>query len=159
MSETAGKTRLSQIYDEVINARQLDQADEFFASDLVEREALPGAEGHKGIQAYKQYLTTIFNAFPDYHENVEEIIAEEDNAMVRFTATGTQHGELLGLAPTGKGISIQGIDIYHLAHGKIAEHRRYLDAAGLMQQLIGFPLSGQTVPSPTAMLPTAQARA
>jgi steroid delta-isomerase-like uncharacterized protein len=119
MSATVDRTRLSQIYEEVINARRLDQAIEFFAPDVVEQEPLPGTEGYEGLHAHKRFLMVMFEAFPDYQENIEEIIADENKAMVRFSATGTHHGALMGLPPTGRQVSTQGIDIYRVAEGKI----------------------------------------
>jgi len=62
--------------------------------------------------------------FPDWHETIEDIIAEGDKVWVLLTATGTHTGEFLGLAPTGKKITLMTIDIYRIANGKLVWGRR-----------------------------------
>jgi C-1 hydroxylase len=56
----------------------------------------------RGPEGYRQFLTKLFKAFPNWHETIEDIVAEGDKVWVRFTATGTHVGEWLGLAPTRK---------------------------------------------------------
>jgi len=65
-----------------------------------------------------------FKAFPDFHETIEDIIAEGDKVWVLLTYTGTHTGEWLGLAPTGKKITCRAIDIYRIVNGKIVWGRR-----------------------------------
>ncbi len=52
---------------------------------------------------------------------IEDIIAEGDKVWVRFKATGTHKGEYRGLAPTGKKITVMGVDIYRIVNGKVVE--------------------------------------
>jgi len=76
-------------------------------------------------------------AFPDWSCTVEEVIAEDDKVVTRVILRGTHKGDFLGIPPTGKTISVAGVSIFRIAHGKIAEHWVQSDAVGLMRQL-GF---------------------
>jgi steroid delta-isomerase-like uncharacterized protein len=148
------KTTIKKFYEEVVNTREPNRADQHIATDMVEHGDLPGTEGYDGLEAFKQFLSTMINAFPDYQTTIEEVIAEMDKVVVLTTVSGTHHGDFMGLAPTGTHITLPGIDIYRVVEGNIVEHRGYFDGARLMQQLIGFPRPGQTAGGPTAVLRT-----
>ena len=107
-------------YVEVYNKQNLELADNFVASDYVD----PDYPQLQGLEALKQMMNMFYKAFPDFHETIEDIIAEGDKVWVLFTYTGTHKGEWLGLAPTGKKIKCKAIDIYRIADGKIVEGRR-----------------------------------
>jgi predicted ester cyclase len=66
---------------------------------------------------------------------VEDIIAEGDKVVIRFTSTGTQEGEFAGIAPTGKKVTIREVAIFRLADGKIVEQWGMPDIHGLLEQL------------------------
>jgi predicted ester cyclase len=66
---------------------------------------------------------------------IEDVIAEGETVMTRWSCRGTHKGELNGIAPTGKQITISGVTIARISNGKIAEGYVNWDAQGLMQQL------------------------
>jgi predicted ester cyclase len=66
---------------------------------------------------------------------IEDIIAEGETVMTRWSCRGTHKGDLSGVAPTGKQVTISGMTVGRLANGKIAEGYVNWDALGLMQQL------------------------
>ena len=69
-------------------------------------------------------LSTIFNrstAFSDFSLSVEDVIAEGEKVMTRYTWRGTQQGPLLGIAPTGKQATVTGIVVSRVVEGKIVE--------------------------------------
>lgn len=76
-------------------------------------------------------------AFPGLHYTVEDMVAEGDKVVVRFTSRGTHHGAFRGIPPTGKAIAYTGILIWRFVEGKIAEHWAVPDLLGLLQQLSG----------------------
>jgi predicted ester cyclase len=79
-------------------------------------------------------------AMPDYHVTIEDMLAEGDQVVVRFSFTGTHTGaDFIGLAPSGKQVNVTGISIFRLANGKIIEHRAEEDQLGLLQQLGAMP--------------------
>lgn len=80
-------------------------------------------------------FTLGFSAFPDWHETIEDIIAEGDRVWVRITYTGTHRGEFMGLAPTGKKVTSRAVDIYRVVDGKLAEYWNVTDNVGIFRQI------------------------
>ena len=85
------------------------------------------------------YRTT----FPDLQVTVDDLIAEGDQIVARWTARGTHRGELMGTAPTGKAATIMGIIIDRFAGGRIAEEWVHYDALSMLQQLGVSSVPGQ----------------
>jgi steroid delta-isomerase-like uncharacterized protein len=79
--------------------------------------------------------------FPDLHVIVEDVVAEEDKVVVRWVASGTHQGDLMGLPPSGKRVSVAGITISRFEGGKVAEEWELYDTMGMMQQLDAIPSS------------------
>ena len=90
--------------------------------------------GHDGFLGYMQ---TIRDAFPDFHNHIEEIITSEDRAVARLTYSGTHKGELLGRAPTGRRIEYAGVAMFTMPSDRISKVWVLGDLWGLMQQLEG----------------------
>lgn len=74
---------------------------------------------------------------------VEDLLAEGDKVVDRWTARGTHPGELIGIPPTGKEVTITGMDILRISNGKIAEIWHQEDMLGMMQQLGVIPQMAQ----------------
>ena len=79
------------------------------------------------------------NAFPDGRIDVREIHTAGDTAIVEFTGSGTHRGDLMGIAPTGRRLSIPVITVLTVRGGKIVSEREYMDMAHLMRQLGVMP--------------------
>jgi len=88
-----------------------------------------------GIEAMNNVITTCRAAFHDLNVTVDDIMAEEDKVTARFTARGVHKGEFMGLPPTGKAITMTGIEIFRIKDGKIVELWGEANLMGLMQQL------------------------
>jgi predicted ester cyclase len=89
----------------------------------------------RGIEGIKNEVKAHRVAFPDWQEHVDDIIAEGDRVVIRFTSTGTNLGTFAGNAPTGRKVRIQEVAIYRLEGGKIVEQWGMPDLNGLMTQL------------------------
>jgi len=89
----------------------------------------------KGLEWYKRSLIVLFKGFPDYHATIEDIIADGDKVWARITYTGTNTGEYLGLAPTGKKISYNSVTIKHIVDGKMVEGWTVNDMSDFFMQL------------------------
>ena len=138
---TAENTALvRRLIDELINGGDLAVADELFAADFVYRA--PGMEV-RGPDGMRQVFAMLRGAFPDWHETVEDLIAEGDRVVFRVTGRGTHRGAFFGIPPTGKAVAMVGIDIVRVAGGRLAEHWAVFDQLGLMQQLGAIPAPGQ----------------
>jgi len=115
---------------EAENTKNLSSIEDIVASDCVDH-----AHQLKGVEEYKQYITVFSKGFPDFHETIEDIIAEGDKVWVRFTFTGTHTGEYRGLAPTGKKITAEIVDIFRIVDGKVVEWWEVADALNMSKQL------------------------
>jgi steroid delta-isomerase-like uncharacterized protein len=109
-------------------------ADELFSHDLVDHApAIP--EQPPGPQGQREALEAFRRAFPDLRVTTEDLVAEGDRVVLRWTARGTHKGDLGGIPPTGKEATLKGIDILRIENGRIAERWAEYDNLGLMQQL------------------------
>src|SRR5207247_1309127 len=106
---------MRRIYEEIISGGNLGLIDELFAEDVVEHEELGGGHGAAGL---RRFFTALRGAFPDYHTEVQDLIAEGDRVVARITAHGTHCGEFLGIPATGKRVAVSGIDIIRFEGGK-----------------------------------------
>ncbi len=133
MSES-NKAVVRRLFEEVWNKGNLQVADELFSPTYSHHDPSTPDVG-RGPEGEKKRATLYRNAFHDFRMTVEEIIAEGESVTARWSSRGTHKGELNGIAPTGKQISITGMSIARFAGGKIVEGWVNWDALGLMQQL------------------------
>jgi steroid delta-isomerase-like uncharacterized protein len=119
-------------YDAVLNRGDVDLLDELATSEYIEHDPLPG-QG-TGRQGLKDRVTAIATAFGQTF-TIEDVIAESDRVVVRWTGSGKHVGEFMGIPPTGRSFTIAGIDIHRIEDGRIAEHWHVVDQLSLMQQL------------------------
>lgn len=119
---------------EAYNNRQLDIFDELVAEDYIDH-----VFEQRGREYLRQLFTMAFEAFPDWYEAIEDIIAEEDRVWVRVKATGTHTGEwnLFGaqLPPTGKKTTMMMVFIWRIADGQLAEGWEVDDNLEFLKQL------------------------
>jgi steroid delta-isomerase-like uncharacterized protein len=127
------KALVRRYYEALWNRWDFALADELIAERLVFRGSL--GVGVRGREGFKEYMRAVRAAFPDFHNLVEELIAEGDRAAARLTYTGTHRGKLLGIAPTGRRVSYAGVALFRIAEGRIAEGWVVGDLHGLARQL------------------------
>jgi len=133
MSDTDNKAVVGRYYDEVLNQRKVDLIGELAAEDYVEHDPFPG-HGN-GRSDLKARAGLILGAFNPLVFTVEDVVAEGDRVVVRWSQTGTHSGNFMGIPPTGKEFTIAGIDIHAVREGRMAEHWHVVDQLALMQQL------------------------
>ena len=88
-----------------------------------------------GIEEYKQAYNHYLSAFHDTNITIGELIAEGDKVMSRVTLSAVHKGELPGIPPTGKTLTVSAFTVFRLVDGKIAEEWESLDELGMMMQL------------------------
>src|SRR5574341_2330690 len=139
MSTETNKAISRRYWEEVFSKGNLAAADEIIAPDYADSGpgALPGLP--PGREGNKMLVTAYRNAFPDVHFTVDEQMAEGDKVMTRWTAHGTHKGELAGIPPTGKSVTVAGVSVERIVNGKIAERWDIFDQFGMMQQLGVIP--------------------
>jgi predicted ester cyclase len=126
-----------RLHAALLDSRDPDVADDFFAPDFVSHNNPPGFPA--GVDGVKRFFTMFRDAFPDVAVEIDEIVVEGDRVAVATTFTGTHEGELMGVAPTRRRVSVTGIDIVRVSGGRIVEHRGLTDIVGLMRQLTAEP--------------------
>jgi len=131
------KAVVVKFLEEVINQNRMDSADGLVVEDFVELDPLPGQR--QGRDGLKEVLGMMRAAFPDIHWAVEEMVAEGDTVVTRFTWKGTHRGAFLGVRATGKSVSVKGVVIDQLSNGKMSKSRILMDSLGMMQQLGAIP--------------------
>ena len=89
----------------------------------------------QGIEGVRLFFTAFREGMPDVHVRIDEIVAEGDRAAIATMIEGTHTGVLMGIEPTGRRISVRGIDMVRVADGRIVEHRGLTDTVGLLRQL------------------------
>ena len=92
---------------------------------------------------YEELMRAIRAAFPDQRVTVEDMIAEGDKVVTRYTSSGTHKGDFMGIPATGNKVVATGIVISRIAEGKIAEEWEEFDGVGFMQQLGVIPPIGE----------------
>ena len=140
MSADDNRSLTQRFYAEVWNKGNLDAVDDIMTGDFVDHAAPPGFPS--GPEGAKQVFTMYRTAFPDFRLSLEDLIAEGDKVVARWVTHGTHQGELMGIPPTGKPVTVTGIDLFRFAGGKIAEHWAEFDMMGMMQQLGVIPAPG-----------------
>ena len=133
MSEAENKTLARRFNEDVWGRGDQAALEELLDPDFVDHDALPGQP--PGREGHKQILAAFRSAFPDLNVTTEDIVAEGDKVVSRWTARGTHQGELLGIAPTGNGVTIKGIDVLRVAEGRIVERWAQFNDLEMMQQL------------------------
>ncbi|HEU5379461.1 MAG TPA: ester cyclase [Ktedonobacteraceae bacterium] len=133
MSTEHNKTIARQFFEDAYNTGNVALLEQLLAPTYVDYKAPPGTpDGPQGIAAI---ITMFRQAFPDLRFTIEDQVAEGDRVVTRYTFRGTQQGELMGIPPTGKQVSIGGISIYRISDGKMQQAWIEYDMLGLMQQL------------------------
>jgi len=140
MSTEENKALVRRFYEEVFNKKNLTGVDAFVDPQIIEHALPPGLPG--SIEGTKQFIGMYLKAFPDLHLTTEDMIAEGNKVVARITARGTHQGEFMGIPPTGKQVTMTGIQIVRTADGRITENWINLDALGLLQQLGVVPPPG-----------------
>jgi steroid delta-isomerase-like uncharacterized protein len=110
---------IRRFYYELWNRWDLALADEIVAPDLRFRGSL--GTTLEGREAFKRYVERVRAAFPDWHNEIDELIPADDKVVARITCGGTHEGELFDVAPTGRRVSYVAVGIFRLAGGKIEE--------------------------------------
>jgi steroid delta-isomerase-like uncharacterized protein len=125
----------------VFNESSVENASAYFSDDLIIHDASHPTE-NRGGQEYVRITGGYLKALAPFRGQVEDILACEDKVVVRWTFQGTHTGYLMGLAPTQKPASFEGVTIFRMEHGKIVEAWELQDTFTLLQQLELVPSIG-----------------
>jgi steroid delta-isomerase-like uncharacterized protein len=129
-------------FAEGVVSGNLDVIDEVMAPDVVDHDPAP-FQG-PGPQGFKDFFSTMRSAFPDMNIEPEHMTATDDDVAIAYTLTGTHEGEFLGVEPTGRTISVRGVQIARFNEdAKIVERWGSSDELGILQQLNAVQIEGE----------------
>ena len=133
MNTNKNKSLIQRLYNEFFDKWNLQVVDELISPNFI-CHAIP-PELPKGPQGFNQFYSWLRSAFPDIRFTVNDLIAENDKVVVRWTWHCTHTGNYIEIAPTGKKISVDGIAIYRIENDQIVERWVQLDINGMMKQM------------------------
>src|SRR5690242_20909099 len=133
MSE-GNKNVVRRLFEEVWNKGNLQVTDELFTPNYSHHDLATPDVG-RGPESEKKRATLYRTAFPDLRLTVEDILAEGETVVARWSCRGTHKGDLNGIAPTGKQFNVTGVSMVRFTNGKMSEGFVNWDALSLMQQL------------------------
>jgi steroid delta-isomerase-like uncharacterized protein len=127
------------IWDQIVNQGKLELFDQYFSPDYTLQTPTVSVKGPAGA---REYYSALLGAFSDCEFIVEDSFEDQGRIAKRWVFRGTHTGELNGIAPTGKRITLAGVTLARMADGKIVEERDFADELGLLQQLGVIPPLG-----------------
>jgi steroid delta-isomerase-like uncharacterized protein len=137
MTPEENKAIRRRYYEEAWSTKDPSVLDRYISPSVVDhgtREA-PVEGWDSSIDGVKQRHAALYAAFPDAALAIEDMLADGDRVVTRFTVTGTHQGEFMGVPATGKQVSFGGIDSARMEDGMLMEHWLAVDMMGLLQQL------------------------
>ena len=126
--------------EEIWNKGNFDLIDELYTSDFV-HHFLPNGSVTIGLEEQRKHVRAHREAFPDWAEEIQQIVAEGDLVVTHFVSTGTNKGSFMGNPPTGKEVHVNEMSIVRIVDGKIAEQWLLPDLLSMNQQLGLIPES------------------
>jgi steroid delta-isomerase-like uncharacterized protein len=127
------KWLIQHYYEKLWNQWEISLVDEII-SEAIEFRGSIGLSV-RGRDGFTGYVETIRTAFPDFHNRIDDLIAEENKVVALLTYTGTHQGMLFDIAPTGKRVEYAGTAVFRIEGGQIASGWVLGDRLGLLQQL------------------------
>ena len=91
------------------------------------------------FEQFMGLLAAFRSAFPDLHISINSQVAEGDTVVTLWTFTGTQRGELQGIPPSGKKVTMDGVSVDRFEGKAVIDHREFFDQLGMLQQLGAIP--------------------
>jgi steroid delta-isomerase-like uncharacterized protein len=143
MTAPGNKALVERYYEDIWNAGNVAAADEILSSTFTFYP--PDApEGLRGRATYKAYVELHRRAFPDLRPTVMDVLAEGDRVAVQWAMQGTHHGAFGSVMPTGAEVIVRGMDLVHIAGGRIVALHSYFDLLTVVHQLRAHPVRGST---------------
>lgn len=125
------KEAVRRFFQEIWNDGDESAIDRYIAEDAAGNDPKFGI----GRESFRRQWRKWRTGFPDVHFEIEELVAEGDTVVSRWTLTGTHLGEFLGMAPTGRTVRVSGMSLDHVQDGVVVSGFDGWDALGFRQQL------------------------
>jgi steroid delta-isomerase-like uncharacterized protein len=131
---TQNKQLVESFIQDLFTKGDLEAVERYLDPDFVNHDA-PFPNAPDGPEGMRLAASMYREALPDWHSDVEQLIAEDDLVAEVFTASGTHRGELMGVPGTGKTLTLHGVNIFRIKDGRIVERWGRLDQLAVLQQL------------------------
>ena len=143
MTTKDNKSLVRHLVEEGFNKSNLAAIDELLADNFIDHNPLPGLPPlPPGPAGFKQLATMFRTAFPDLLYTIEDMVADGDKVVIRYSACGTNTGELVGMPPSGEQVAVTGFDMFRITNDRIVEWWHCDDYLSLLQQLGMLPHLG-----------------
>jgi len=126
-------SRLRAAIEDVWNGGRADLAARYYHGDFIGHYPEPFAV--HGVDSLREEVSALISSFPDFHEEIDDVMAIDDKVIARYTISGTQVATFGDQRSNGKRFSVMSIDIYRFSHGKVAEHWTGMDFHTMYKQL------------------------
>ena len=136
MDPHENKTLVRRYFEDICNRGDFAAVEALLTPNIVFENPPVRVEG---LEAFRQLITSLRAAFPDFQFVIEDEIAEGDKVVTRWRLQGTQHGQFLGNPPSHKQFDVTGMDIFQITAGRIARVWVNMDLLGQAQQLGWIP--------------------
>ena len=138
-NEAANKAIVRRFVEEFQDQHRVEAIDELVSRDFVNRSGtvrdIPGMENATDFEGMKEIDRMYRKSFHDQRVTIRDMAASGDKVWTYKTFSVVHAGEFMGIAPTGRTVTIDAIDIMRIVDGKIVEHWAVQDVWGLMRQL------------------------
>lgn len=135
------KDLVRRYYEQLWNRWEVSLAAELLAPDFRFRGSL--GDEVTGIDAFVGYMNKVRAAFPDYHNEIVELVADGDRVAARLEYRGRHEGELFGIQGSGGSVRYAGSAHFRVADGKLAQAWVLGDLNGLLRQLGAGPTAAR----------------
>ncbi len=141
MTDTnANKKTVTSFIDRLFSQGDVTAVDDYLSDDFVNHDPPFGANADR--EGMRLAGAKFRAAFPDWHSELHLLIGEDDLVAEVFTARGTHRGAMMGEAPSGREVTLRGINVFRVHDGRISERWGRLDDLGFLQQLGLAPIPG-----------------
>ncbi len=137
------KAIVRRYFDEVLSAGNIELIETLISATYASHYPA-GYELGGGPEDVRQIVTSVRRAFPTVRFTVDDLIAEGDKVVCRWTFHGVQEGDFMGIPASGRKATVMGIAVYRIVNNQIAEAWFTWDALGLMRQLDVSSTSSKT---------------
>ena len=142
VDQSTESARVAREYFEALGRAESDAPVRFYAADGSGH--IHGVIGPAPPEESVRFFTDLFAAFPDWHFEILDLVAEGERAAVRWRARGTfaGPGDFMGFEPNGARVDLEGMDMVWVRDGRIARLEAYMNGAELARQLGALPAQG-----------------
>lgn len=130
---TADHKAVVERFETALAANDVPTIDELCDANLVDHNPVPGQE--PGLAGFKATMASYKAIFPDLKVDLYEVLVDGDSVATRWAVTGTHQAEFFGVPATGKQLTVEGMNFYHVDDGKITDVWTQFDGVSILQQL------------------------